>query len=227
MGRASLGRTARCAPARAARARQEDRSRVHVVAFRRPLEFGTVSPEQCRKRSSRRLDQEAVHGGQQAARGRPRARLPLTGRAAARDRSAASETKEMLWGYLHDRGGASYRRQSASAWNAPLPVRRNHRARRGVPAGPTRPDPRGLSSTYFRDEVGPVSSARLTSSGPANVSLAGETVQGALIGARQTWADQGVPDNAAGSLFASRDNLSVDAVRRDRSWPARPRRNRG
>ena len=78
-------------------------------------------------------------------------------------------------------------------------------------------DPSGLVEHLFRHQAGRLV-ARLTRLfGPANVSLAEETVQEALIRALQTWPYQGVPENAAGWLFRVAHNLAVDAVRRDRA----------
>jgi RNA polymerase sigma-70 factor (ECF subfamily) len=79
-------------------------------------------------------------------------------------------------------------------------------------------DPSGLVEHLFRHQAGRLV-ARLTHLfGPANVSLAEETVQEALIRALQTWPYQGVPENAAGWLFRVAHNLAVDAVRRDRTF---------
>jgi RNA polymerase sigma-70 factor (ECF subfamily) len=80
------------------------------------------------------------------------------------------------------------------------------------------PDPNGLVEHLFRHQAGRLV-ARLTRLlGPANVGLAEETVQEAMIRALQTWPHQGVPDNPAGWLFRVAHNLAVDAVRRDRTF---------
>ena len=87
-------------------------------------------------------------------------------------------------------------------------------------------DPSGLVEHLFRHQAGRLV-ARLTRLfGPANVGLAEETVQEALIRALQTWPYQGVPDNAAGWLFRVAHNLAVDAVRRDRTFAGPKRRVR-
>jgi RNA polymerase sigma-70 factor, ECF subfamily len=79
-------------------------------------------------------------------------------------------------------------------------------------------DPGTLVEHLFRHQAGRLV-ARLTRLlGPANVGLAEETVQEAMLRALQTWPYQGVPGNAAGWLFRVAHNLAVDAVRRDRTF---------
>ena len=71
-----------------------------------------------------------------------------------------------------------------------------------------------LVEHLFRHQAGRVV-ARLTRLlGPAHVDLAEESVQDALVRARQTWPHQGVPENAAGWLFRVAHNTAIDAVRR-------------
>jgi RNA polymerase sigma-70 factor, ECF subfamily len=52
--------------------------------------------------------------------------------------------------------------------------------------------------------------------GPANLDLAEETVQEAMLRALQSWPYQGVPENAAAWLFRVAHNAAIDAVRRRR-----------
>src|SRR5579862_9687327 len=52
--------------------------------------------------------------------------------------------------------------------------------------------------------------------GPAQLELAEETVQEAMLRALQTWPYQGVPENAAAWLFRVAHNIAIDAVRHRR-----------
>src|SRR4029077_17571509 len=52
--------------------------------------------------------------------------------------------------------------------------------------------------------------------GPANIDLAEETVQEAMLRALQTWPYEGVPENAGAWLFRVAHNAAIDAVRRNR-----------
>jgi len=52
--------------------------------------------------------------------------------------------------------------------------------------------------------------------GPANIDLAEETVQEAMLRALQTWPYEGVPENAGAWLFRVAHNAAIDAVRRSR-----------
>jgi RNA polymerase sigma-70 factor (ECF subfamily) len=52
--------------------------------------------------------------------------------------------------------------------------------------------------------------------GPAQLELAEETVQEAMLRALQTWPYQGVPANAAAWLFRVAHNIAIDAVRHRR-----------
>jgi RNA polymerase sigma-70 factor (ECF subfamily) len=71
-----------------------------------------------------------------------------------------------------------------------------------------------LLEHLFRHQAGRVV-ARLTRLlGPAQVALAEEAVQEAMLRALQTWPYQGAPDNAAGWLFRVAHNIAIDAVRR-------------
>ena len=64
--------------------------------------------------------------------------------------------------------------------------------------------------------------ARLTRLlGPANVELAEDAVQEALVRAVQTWPYQGVPDNAAGWIYKVAHNIAIDIVRRDRTFSSK------
>ena len=73
----------------------------------------------------------------------------------------------------------------------------------------------------FRHQAGRIV-ARLTRLlGPANVELAEDAVQEALVRAVQTWPYQGVPDNAAGWIYQVAHNIAIDIVRRDRTFSAK------
>jgi RNA polymerase sigma-70 factor (ECF subfamily) len=73
-----------------------------------------------------------------------------------------------------------------------------------------------LLEHFFRHQAGRVV-ARLTRLlGPANVALAEEAVQEAMVRALQTWPYQGAPDNPAGWLFRVAHNIAIDGVRRTR-----------
>ena len=75
-----------------------------------------------------------------------------------------------------------------------------------------------LVEHLFRHQAGRIV-ARLTRLlGPAYVALAEEAVQDALLRALQTWPYDGVPDNPAGWLFTVAHHISIDAVRRDRTF---------
>lgn len=52
--------------------------------------------------------------------------------------------------------------------------------------------------------------------GPAQLDLAEESVQEAMLRALQTWPYQGAPDNAAAWLFRVAHNIAIDAVRHRR-----------
>src|SRR4029077_12023250 len=52
--------------------------------------------------------------------------------------------------------------------------------------------------------------------GPANIDLAEETVQEAMLRALQTWPYQGVPENPAAWLFRVAHNIAIDSVRQQR-----------
>jgi RNA polymerase sigma-70 factor (ECF subfamily) len=81
--------------------------------------------------------------------------------------------------------------------------------------------PSPLIEHLFRHQAGRVV-ARLTRLlGPANVELAEDAVQEALVRAVQTWPYQGVPDNPAGWIYKVAHNLAIDIVRRDRTFSAK------
>ena len=78
-----------------------------------------------------------------------------------------------------------------------------------------------LVEHLFRHQAGRIV-ARLTRLlGPARVALAEEAVQDALVRALQTWPYAGVPDNPAGWLFTVAHRISIDTVRRDRTFGAK------
>jgi RNA polymerase sigma-70 factor (ECF subfamily) len=78
-----------------------------------------------------------------------------------------------------------------------------------------------LIEHLFRRQAGRVV-ARLTRLlGPANVELAEDAVQEALVRAVQTWPYQGIPDNPAGWIYRVAHNVAIDIVRRDRTFSAK------
>jgi RNA polymerase sigma-70 factor (ECF subfamily) len=78
-----------------------------------------------------------------------------------------------------------------------------------------------LIEHLFRRQAGRVV-ARLTRLlGPANVELAEDAVQEALVRAVETWPYHGVPDNAAGWIYKVAHNIAIDLIRRDRTFSAR------
>jgi RNA polymerase sigma-70 factor (ECF subfamily) len=78
-----------------------------------------------------------------------------------------------------------------------------------------------LIEHLFRQQAGRVV-ARLTRLlGPANVELAEDAVQEALVRAVQTWPYQGVPDNPAGWIYKVAHHVAIDIVRRDRTFSAK------
>ena len=78
-----------------------------------------------------------------------------------------------------------------------------------------------LIEHLFRHQAGRVV-ARLTRLlGPANVGLAEDAVQDALVKAFQIWPYQGVPDNPAGWIYQVAHNIAIDVVRRDRTFSAK------
>jgi RNA polymerase sigma-70 factor (ECF subfamily) len=78
-----------------------------------------------------------------------------------------------------------------------------------------------LIEHLFRHQAGRVV-ARLTRLlGPANVELAEDAVQEALVRAVQTWPYQGVPDNPAGWIYKVAHHIAIDIVRRDRTFSAK------
>ena len=81
--------------------------------------------------------------------------------------------------------------------------------------------PSPLIEHLFRHQAGRVV-ARLTRLlGPANVELAEDAVQEALVRAVQTWPYQGVPGNPAGWIYKVAHHVAIDRVRRDRTFSAK------
>lgn len=58
--------------------------------------------------------------------------------------------------------------------------------------------------------------------GPANLDLAADAVQEAMLKALQTWPYQGIPENPAGWLFRAAHNLAIDSIRRKQTFGKRP-----
>jgi RNA polymerase sigma-70 factor (ECF subfamily) len=71
-----------------------------------------------------------------------------------------------------------------------------------------------LLEHLFRRQAGRMVAHLTGLLGPANLDLAEETVQEAMLRALQAWPYQGVPDNAAAWLFRVAHNAAIDAVRR-------------
>jgi RNA polymerase sigma-70 factor (ECF subfamily) len=75
-----------------------------------------------------------------------------------------------------------------------------------------------LLEHLFRRQAGLVVSHLTRLLGPANLDLAEESVQEAMLRALQSWPYQGVPENAAAWLFRVAYNAAIDAVRRRRRF---------
>jgi RNA polymerase sigma-70 factor (ECF subfamily) len=73
-----------------------------------------------------------------------------------------------------------------------------------------------LVENLFRRQAGRMVAHLAHVLGPANLDLAEETVQEAMLRALQTWPYQGVPENAAAWLFRVAHNSAIDALRRRR-----------
>ena len=73
-----------------------------------------------------------------------------------------------------------------------------------------------LLEHLFRRQAGRIVAHLTRLLGPANLDLAEETVQEAMLRALQSWPYQGVPENAAAWLFRVAHNAAIDAVRRRR-----------
>jgi RNA polymerase sigma-70 factor (ECF subfamily) len=75
-----------------------------------------------------------------------------------------------------------------------------------------------LLEHLFRHQAGRMV-ARLTRLlGPAQLDLAEESVQQAMLRALQSWPYQGMPENPAAWLFRVAHNSAIDAVRRNRAF---------
>jgi len=73
-----------------------------------------------------------------------------------------------------------------------------------------------LLEHLFRRQAGRMVSHLTRLLGPANLDLAEETVQEAMLRALQTWPYQGVPERAEAWLFRVAHNAAIDALRRRR-----------
>lgn len=79
------------------------------------------------------------------------------------------------------------------------------------------PDQAGvLLEHLFRRQAGRMVAHLTRLLGPANLDLAEETVQEAMLRALQSWPYQGVPENPAAWLFRVARNAAIDAIRRRR-----------
>lgn len=74
-----------------------------------------------------------------------------------------------------------------------------------------------LLDHLFRRQAGRIVAHLTRLLGPAQLDLAEESVQEAMVRALQTWPTQGVPENAEGWLFRVAHNAAIDAVRRNRA----------
>ena len=72
-----------------------------------------------------------------------------------------------------------------------------------------------LLEHLFRHQAGRMVAHLTRLLGPANIDLAEETVQEAMLRALQTWPYEGVPENAGAWLFRVAHNAAIDAVRRN------------
>ena len=73
-----------------------------------------------------------------------------------------------------------------------------------------------LLEHLFRHQAGRMVAHLTRLLGPANIDLAEETVQEAMLRALQTWPYEGVPENAVAWLFRVAHNAAIDVVRRNR-----------
>jgi len=73
-----------------------------------------------------------------------------------------------------------------------------------------------LLEHLFRQQAGRMVAHLTRLLGPANIDLAEETVQEAMLRALQTWPYEGVPENAGAWLFRVAHNAAIDAVRRNK-----------
>ncbi len=76
----------------------------------------------------------------------------------------------------------------------------------------------GLVDHLFRRKAGQMVSALTRLLGPANLELAEEVVQDALLKALQTWPTNGVPDNPGGWLVQVAKNHAIDRLRRENRY---------
>lgn len=74
-----------------------------------------------------------------------------------------------------------------------------------------------LLEHLFRHQAGRIVAHLTRILGPAQLELAEESAQEAMLRALQTWPYHGVPEHAAAWLFRVAHNFAIDAVRRDRA----------
>jgi RNA polymerase sigma-70 factor, ECF subfamily len=84
-----------------------------------------------------------------------------------------------------------------------------------VPEPATQPGPGLLLEHLFRRQAGRMVAHFTRLLGPANLELAEEAVQEAMLRALQTWPYSGVPENAPAWLFRVAHNAAIDALRRN------------
>src|SRR5947209_7725671 len=73
-----------------------------------------------------------------------------------------------------------------------------------------------LLEHLFRRQAGRMVAHFARVLGPANLSLAEDAVQEAMVRALETWPFGGVPENAPAWLFRTAHNIAIDALRRNR-----------
>jgi RNA polymerase sigma-70 factor (ECF subfamily) len=77
------------------------------------------------------------------------------------------------------------------------------------------PETAVLLEHLFRHEAGRIVSHLARLLGPANLDIAEETIQEAMLKALQTWPYQGLPENPSAWLFRVAHNHAIDAVRKN------------
>jgi RNA polymerase sigma-70 factor (ECF subfamily) len=77
-----------------------------------------------------------------------------------------------------------------------------------------------LLEHLFRRQAGRMVAHLARLLGPANLDLAEESVQEAMLRALQSWPDQGIPEQSEAWLFRVAHNAAIDAIRRRRRFTA-------
>src|SRR4029079_13423319 len=74
-----------------------------------------------------------------------------------------------------------------------------------------------LVEHFFRHESGRLCALLTRSLGVRRLDRVGDVVQAALVQALESWSRRGVPEDPAGWLYRTARNLSIDALRRERT----------